>query len=208
MQKLSGGNPASISASPNIAAMVIFFAIRYRRKSDNQVGSNFENSAFLEITWTVIPLLIALFSFGWGVKVFFRLYRPPANAIEYQVTGKQWMWKIQHPTGQREINELHVPVGQPTRLVMTSEDVIHSWAMPVAGVKTDAVPGRLNELWLELDEPGMYYGQCSELCGVLHGFMPITIRAVTAEEFDTWVGQQQAAMGITSTVDVAAAAQN
>ena len=80
--------------------------------------------------------------------------------------------------------------------------------MPVAGVKTDAIPGRLNELWIELDEPGMYYGQCSELCGVLHGFMPIMIQAVTPAEFETWVGQQQAAMGITSTVDVASAAQN
>ena len=170
-----------------IALMVIVFAVRYRRKADNQVGSNFENSAFLEITWTVIPLLIALFSFGWGVKVFFRLYRPPANAIEYQVTGKQWMWKIQHPTGQREINELHVPVGQPTRLVMTSEDVIHSFFVPAFRAKADVLPGRQSSIWFTPTKVGRYHLFCTEFCGTEHSGMIGWVTVQTQEEYQAWL---------------------
>ena len=170
-----------------IALMVIVFAIRYRRRADNQVGSNFENSAFLEITWTVIPLLIALFSFGWGVKVFFRLYRPPVNAIEYQVTGKQWMWKIQHPTGQREINELHVPVGQPTRLVMTSEDVIHSFFVPAFRAKADVLPGRQSSIWFTPTKVGKYHLFCTEFCGSEHSGMVGSIIVHTEEEYQAWL---------------------
>ena len=170
-----------------IAAMIVFFAIRYRRSSDNQVGNNFENSALLEITWTLIPLLIALFSFGWGVKVFFRLYRPPANAIEYQVTGKQWMWKIQHPTGQREINELHVPIGQPTRLVMTSEDVIHSFFVPAFRVKADVVPGRQSSVWFTPTKAGRYHLFCTEFCGTEHSGMIGWVTVQTQEEYQAWL---------------------
>ncbi len=170
-----------------IALMVIVFAIRYRRKAGNQVGSNFENSAFLEITWTVIPLLIALFSFGWGVKVFFRLYRPPANAIEYQVTGKQWMWKIQHPTGQREINELHVPIGQPTRLVMTSEDVIHSFFVPAFRAKADVLPGRQSSIWFTPTKLGRYHIFCTEFCGTEHSGMIGWLTVQSQEEYQAWL---------------------
>ena len=170
-----------------IAAMVIFFAIRYRRKSDNLVGSNFENSAFLEITWTVIPLLIALFSFAWGVKVFFRLYRPPADAVEYQVTGKQWMWKIQHPTGQREINELHLPLGRPARLVMTSEDVIHSFYVPAFRAKADVLPGRQSSLWFTPTKTGRFHIFCAEFCGTEHSGMIGTVVVQSPEEYEAWV---------------------
>ncbi|MDQ1346674.1 MAG: cytochrome c oxidase subunit 2, partial [Acidobacteriota bacterium] len=170
-----------------IAAMIIFFAIKYRRRSDNQVGSNFENSAFLEITWTLIPLLIALFTFGWGLKVFFRLYRPPTNAVEYQVTGKQWMWKIQHPTGQREINELHVPIGQPTRLVMTSEDVIHSFFVPAFRVKADVVPGRQSSIWFTPTKAGRYHLFCTEFCGTEHSGMIGWVTVQSQEEYQAWL---------------------
>ena len=170
-----------------IAAMIIFFAIKYRRRSDNQVGSSFENSAFLEITWTLIPLLIALFTFGWGLKVFFRLYRPPTNAVEYQVTGKQWMWKIQHPTGQREINELHVPIGQPTRLVMTSEDVIHSFFVPAFRVKADVVPGRQSSIWFTPTKAGRYHLFCTEFCGTEHSGMIGWVTVQSQEEYQAWL---------------------
>ena len=116
----------------------------------------------------MIPLLIALFTFAWGVKVFFRLYRPPAGAIEYQVTGKQWMWKIQHPTGQREINELHLPVGQPVALTMTSEDVIHSFFVPAFRAKADVFPGRYTTIWFTPTKPGRYHLFCAEYCGTEH----------------------------------------
>lgn len=170
-----------------IALMVIVFAIRYRRKAGNPVGSNFENSAFLEITWTVIPLLIALFSFGWGVKVFFRLYRPPANAIEYQVTGKQWMWKIQHPTGQREINQLHVPIGVSIKLTMTSEDVIHSFFVPAFRVKADVLPGRYTTLWFKATEKGTYHLFCTEYCGAEHSKMIGQVVVMDREEYQAWL---------------------
>lgn len=170
-----------------IAAMVIYFAIRYRRTSENQVGSNFENSAFLEITWTVIPLLIALFTFAWGLKVFFSLSRPPANSVEYQVTGKQWMWKIQHPTGQREINELHVPIGQPTTLIMTSEDVIHSFFVPAFRAKTDVLPGRQSSIWFTPTKAGRYHLFCTEFCGTEHSRMIGWVTVQSQEEYQAWL---------------------
>lgn len=170
-----------------IAIMVIYFAIRYRRTSTNQVGSNFENSAFLEITWTVIPLLIALFSFGWGLKVFFRLYRPPANAIEYQITGKQWMWKMQQPTGQRELNELHLPLGRPARLVMTSEDVIHSFFVPAFRVKADVLPGRQSSVWFTPTKEGRYRIFCTEFCGTEHSGMIGWVVVQPEEDYQAWL---------------------
>ncbi|MEO7793322.1 MAG: cytochrome c oxidase subunit II [Thermoanaerobaculia bacterium] len=170
-----------------IAAMVLYFAVRYRRTSTNQVGSNFENSAFLEITWTVIPLLIALFTFAWGLKVFFSLSRPPANAVEYQVTGKQWMWKIQHPTGQREINELHGPIGQPTKLIMTSEDVIHSFFVPAFRAKADVVPGRLSSIWFTPTKAGRYHLFCTEFCGTEHSGMIGWVTVQSQEEYQAWL---------------------
>lgn len=176
-----------------IALMVIVFAVKYRRRNPDQVGSSFENSAFLEITWTVIPLLIVLFTFGWGLKVFFGLSRPPADAVSYYVTGKQWMWKLQHPTGQREINELHVPVGQPTRLVMTSEDVIHSFFVPAFRVKADVVPGRTTSLWFTPTKPGRYHLFCTEFCGTEHSRMIGSIVVQEPGDYQAWLAGAPAA---------------
>jgi cytochrome c oxidase subunit II len=170
-----------------IAGMIVYFAVKYRRRSPDSVGSNFENSALLEVTWTVIPLLIALFTFGWGLKVFYRMYRPPSNAVEYLVSGKQWMWKIQHPTGQREINELHVPLGQPTRLVMTSEDVIHSFFVPAFRVKADVVPGRVSSLWFTPTKAGRYHLFCTEFCGIEHSTMIGWVTVQSPEEYREWL---------------------
>lgn len=176
-----------------ICLMIIVYAVKYRRKNPDDVGSSFENSAFLEITWSVIPLLIVLFTFGWGLKVFFRLSRPPANAVDYYVTGKQWMWKIQHPTGQREINSLHVPVGQPTRLVMNSEDVIHSFFVPAFRVKADVVPGRTASLWFTATKPGRYHLFCTEFCGVEHSKMIGTVVVQEPAEYQAWLADAPAA---------------
>ena len=101
-----------------------------------------DGSLALELTWTIIPLLITVVMFGWGAQVFFHLNRPPDNSMNVAVVGKRWMWKLQHPTGQREINELHVPLGRPVRLTITSEDTIHSFFIPAFRIKKDAVPGR------------------------------------------------------------------
>jgi len=170
-----------------IAAMVIVFAIRYRRRSADEVGSKFDESPILEVTWTVIPLIIVLVTFAWGAKVYFRLYRPPANALEYNITGKQWMWKTQHPTGQREINELHLPVGQPVRLTMTSEDVIHSFYVPAFRAKADVVPGRYTTMWFTPTKTGRYHLFCAEYCGAEHSRMGGWITVQEPEEYQQWL---------------------
>lgn len=170
-----------------IAVLVVVFALRYRRRTPDQVGARFDESALLEITWTVIPLVIVLFTFAWGAKVYFRLYRPPAGAVEYGITGKQWMWKVQHPTGQREINELHLPVGQATRLTMTSEDVIHSFFVPAFRVKADVVPGRYTTMWFKPTKPGRYRLFCTEYCGTEHSRMIGWVVVQEPEEYQRWL---------------------
>ena len=170
-----------------IAVMVLYFAIRYRRREPDEVGSNFNHSTVLEVVWTTIPLLIVLFTFGWGAKVYFKLYRPPADAVQYYVTGKQWMWKTQHPTGQREINELHVPLGQPTKLLMTSEDVIHSFFVPAFRTKADVVPGRYTQIWFTPTKTGRFHLFCAEYCGAEHSRMGGWITVMEAEEYQKWL---------------------
>ncbi|HEX9799481.1 MAG TPA: cytochrome c oxidase subunit II [Thermoanaerobaculia bacterium] len=170
-----------------IAALVLVFALKYRRRSPDQVGTRFDESPLLEIVWTVIPLVVVLFTFAWGAKVYFRLYRPPAGAVEYHVTGKQWMWKTQHPTGQRELNELHLPVGQPTKLLMTSEDVIHSFFVPAFRVKADVLPGRYTTMWFTPTKPGRYHLFCTEYCGAEHSRMIGWITVQEPEEYQRWL---------------------
>ncbi len=140
-----------------IAALVVLFAIKYRRRHDNEVGAAIHGSLALELLWTVIPFLITMVMFAWGAKVFFDLYRPPAGAMEIYVVGKQWMWKAQHMDGMREINELHVPVGRPVKLIMGAEDVLHSFYIPAFRVKADVIPGRYNVLWFTATKPGRYH---------------------------------------------------
>jgi len=170
-----------------IAALVLVFALKYRRRSPDQVGTRFDESPLLEIVWTVIPLVVVLFTFAWGAKVYFRLYRPPAGAVEYHVTGKQWMWKTQHPTGQRELNELHLPVGQPTKLLMTSEDVIHSFFVPAFRVKADVLPGRYTTMWFTPTKPGRYHLFCTEYCGAEHSKMIGSVIVQTPGDYERWL---------------------
>jgi cytochrome c oxidase subunit 2 len=125
-----------------IFALIFVFAIKYRRRSEHQRVGEIGNALPLEIAWTVVPFLLMMVMFSWGASVFFEMSRPPDDALNVYVVGKQWMWKTQHLEGQREINELHVPLGRPVRLTMTSEDVIHSFFMPAFRVKFDVLPGR------------------------------------------------------------------
>ena len=154
-----------------IAGLVVVFAIKYRRRHDDEVGAAIHGSLALELLWTFIPFVITMVMFAWGAKVFFDLYRPPAGAMEIYVVGKQWMWKAQHMDGQREINELHVPVGRPVKLIMGSEDVIHSFFIPAFRVKADVIPGRYNTLWFTATKPGRYHLFCAEYCGTKHSGM-------------------------------------
>ena len=170
-----------------IGGLVVVFAVKFRRRHHDEIGVAIHGSLALELLWTIIPLGIAMVMFAWGAKVFFDVYRPPAGAMEIFVVGKQWMWKVQHADGQREINELHVPVGRPVKLVMGSEDVIHSYFIPDFRVKADVIPGRYNTMWFTATKPGRYHLFCAEYCGTKHSGMIGWITAMEPLEFQAWL---------------------
>jgi cytochrome c oxidase subunit 2 len=170
-----------------IAGSMAFFAAKYRRRHDAELGVAIHGSLALEILWSVIPFFIVMGMFAWGAKVFFDLYRPPAGAMEIFVVGKQWMWKIQHMEGHREINELHVPVGRPVKLIMGSEDVIHSFYIPAFRVKADVIPGRYNTLWFQATKPGSYHLFCAEYCGTKHSGMTGRVVAMEPADYQAWL---------------------
>ena len=170
-----------------ISSVLIFFVIRYRRRTPYEIPRPIAGSHKLETVWTVIPFIIAMTIFGWGARVYFDQYKPPTNAIEIYVVGKQWMWKIQHATGQREINQLHVPVGRKIKLIMTSEDVIHDFFVPAFRTKADVVPGRYTMMWFEPTTPGTYHLFCAEYCGMNHSGMIGSVIVMEPREFDNWL---------------------
>jgi cytochrome c oxidase subunit 2 len=175
-----------------IAALVVIFAVKYRRRHDNQIGKQIHGGLALELLWMIIPFGITMVMFSWGAKVFFDLYRPPVGAMEIFVVGKQWMWKVQHMDGQREINELHVPVGRTVKLIMGSEDVIHSFYIPAFRVKADVIPGRSNALWFEATKPGTYHLFCAEYCGTKHSGMIGSVTAMEPADFQAWLSAGRA----------------
>ena len=177
-----------------ISATLIFFVIRYRRRTPYEIPRPVAGSHKLETLWTLIPFVIAMTMFGWGAHVYFEQYKPPKNAIEVYVVGKQWMWKLQHATGQREIDELHVPMGRKIKLIMTSEDVIHDFFVPAFRTKADVVPGRYTTLWFEPTTPGTYHLFCAEYCGMNHSGMIGSVIVMEPREFDNWLSGSVGAM--------------
>ncbi len=180
-----------------IAAMT-FFAIRYRRQPGNEVGHDIHGSTALEIFWTAIPFVILMFVFAWGASLYFKLSRPPEDAMEVFVVGRQWMWKIQHMEGRREINTLHVPLGRPIKLTMTSEDVIHAFYVPAFRVKADVVPGRYTTLWFEPTQTGEFHLFCAEYCGTEHSRMGGSVIVMQPAEYEAWLAGAQAGGGTPS----------
>ena len=170
-----------------IFLLVVVFALKYRRRSDDERPRAIHGSLVLEAFWTVVPLGIALVIFVWGTYLYYVISRPPAAAMEVYVVGKQWMWKLQHPTGQREINELHVPVNRPVRLTMTSEDVIHSFYVPAFRIKADVVPGKYTSTWFEATKTGEYHLFCAEYCGTSHAVMGGRIVVMEPAEYERWL---------------------
>jgi len=170
-----------------VTMLVVFFTLRYKRRHADEVGADIHGSLILELTWTFIPFVLAMAMFGWGAKVFFELARPPRNAMEIFVVGKQWMWKVQHPDGTREINQLHVPIGRPVRITLGSEDVIHDFFVPAFRVKMDAVPGKLTTLWFEATKPGTYHIFCAEYCGTKHSGMIGEVIAMQPHDYEAWL---------------------
>jgi cytochrome c oxidase subunit II len=172
-----------------IAAFLIYSAIRYRRRHENEMGNQRRNYIPAEVAWIVLPFIAFMGMFAWGAKLYFEIERPPDNAITMYVVSKQWMWKLQHPEGQREINELHIPVGRPVKLLMTSEDVIHSFFVPAFRTKQDVLPGRYTMTWFEATKPGKYHLFCAEYCGTKHSGMIGWIYAMEPHDYQRWLTQ-------------------
>ena len=177
----------SVAFTIPIAVAIFYFAIKYREREKYATPDELHGSIVLETTWSIIPFIISMTIFLGGAYVYFNQYTPPQDAMEIYVVGKQWMWKIQHGTGQREINELHVPVGRRIKLTITTEDVLHDFFVPAFRTKVDAVPGRYTYLWFEPTKPGKYHLFCAEYCGLNHSGMGGYIYVMEQRDFDNWL---------------------
>ncbi len=175
-----------------IFGLLIFMVVKYRRKHPDEYPEGTKTSMALELTWTFIPLAISMVMFFWGAKLYVHMSRPPEGAMEIAVKGKQWMWDVQHQTGKREKNELHVPIGRPIKLRMTSEDVIHSFSIPAFRAKHDVVPGRYTEMWFTPTQTGSFYLFCAEYCGAQHSGMVGRVVAMEEQEYAAWLANSVA----------------
>jgi cytochrome c oxidase subunit 2 len=167
--------------------VIFFFAVKYRRRPDNELAQEIEPPKILELIWMVVPAILFMGFFVWGAWVYFREQRVPDNAIDVYVTGRQWMWKFQHAGGQREINTLHVPVNRAVRMTMASEDVIHSLYFPAFRVKADVLPNRYRTLWFEATRTGSYHIFCAEYCGTQHSGMIGWVHVMEPTEYQRWL---------------------
>lgn len=170
-----------------IFILLFVFAIKYRRRSPDEVPEQIHGSLPLEITWTVIPLVIVIVLFIWGVDLFVRDVSPPSGAVHVYVVGKQWMWKLQHPEGPQEINELHIPVGEPVELILTSQDVIHDFSVPAFRVKIDVLPDRYRILWFTATRTGRFHLYCDQYCGTFHSQMRGFVDVMTPRDYEHWL---------------------
>jgi cytochrome c oxidase subunit II len=169
-----------------IFVCLIYFAARYRHRPGVR-AEQIEGSTALEITWSTIPFLIFMVIFAWGAVVYFKERTPPADSTEVYIVAKQWMWKAEHAEGQREINELHVPVGRDVKLIMTSQDVIHSFFVPAFRLKQDVLPGRYTVEWFRATKPGVYHLFCAEYCGTQHSGMVGDIVVMEPAQYEAWI---------------------
>jgi cytochrome c oxidase subunit 2 len=207
-----------------VLALLLYVCVRFRA-SANAAPSRRTHNTLLEIAWTAVPVLILVVIAIPSFKLLYYMDRIQDPELTIKAIGHQWYWSYEYPDdgdftfdaylvadedlqpGQPRLlatdNAVVLPVDTDIRVLITATDVLHSWAVPAFGVKTDGVPGRINETWLRIEEPGMYYGQCSELCGDYHGFMPIMVRAVSKDEYDAWTKQAQEEFARAGNVDVA-----
>lgn len=199
-----------------VMSLLLWIIVRYNAKA-NPVPSKTTHHTGLEVVWTVVPVLILIMISIPSVKLLYHQLEIPKPDLTIKAVGHQWYWSYEYPDNgnftfdanlvtadaaeakEKNVirlldtdNEVVLPVGKNIRIQVTAVDVIHSWTIPSFGIKHDGIPGRVNESWFNIDKPGIYYGQCSELCGVKHGYMPIKVRAVSPEEFDKWVAEAQA----------------
>jgi cytochrome c oxidase subunit 2 len=170
--------------------LLTYFAVRYRHGSNaDRLGPTVKSWRW-EVGWTTASLLIFVGLAVWGAKLYLLRYEPPADALQIFIVGKQWMWKAQHPGGQREIDALHVPAGRDVRLVMASQDVIHSFYVPALRLKQDVVPGRYESLWFRADNPGQYHIFCAEYCGTDHAHMGGWLTVMEPRDYAGWLRAQ------------------
>ncbi|HXX01335.1 MAG TPA: cytochrome c oxidase subunit II [Candidatus Acidoferrales bacterium] len=169
-----------------IFTAVLYFAARYRHRP-GVPAEQIEGSIPLELTWSIIPLCVFMAIFLWSAVVYFRLRTPPRDSTEVYVVAKQWMWKLEHAEGQREINELHVPVGRDVKLIMTSQDVIHSFFVPEFRMKQDVLPGRYTMAWFRATKPGTYHLFCTQYCGTQHSGMIGSIIVMEPAQYEAWM---------------------
>ncbi len=169
-----------------VTAVLITFCFLYRRRSEDERTPRILGSTVIEIIWTTIPFLIFIAFFVWGIKIFQVHLTPPDDAMEINVVGKQWMWKVQHPEGEREINSLHIPVNRAIKINLTSEDVIHDFGIPAFRNKIDAVPGRTMSTWYYPTEVGVYHIFCDQYCGQGHSAMVGKVYVMEQKDYEEW----------------------
>jgi cytochrome c oxidase subunit 2 len=173
-----------------VALLLVYFAIRYRRRSDDYIPPRILGAHRFEVMCIGSLFLLFMVIFAWGGWTYFSMVRPPDNAMEVYVVGKQWMWTVQHPDGAREINELHIPVNQPVKLLMTSEDVIHDVWIPAFRAKQDVLPGRYTVLWFQATKPGRYHLNCAQYCGTEHSTMVGWVEVMERTDYDAWLSRK------------------
>ncbi len=170
-----------------VVILVVYFAVKYRDDTGLKIGAPITGSIPLEIGWSLVPFFVAMAIFVWATVVFFQIVRPPDQTLELYATGKRWMWRIQHVTGHREINQLHVPVGRPIKVTFTSEDVLHDLYIPAFRVKADAIPGRYSSIWFTPTKTGEYHLFCAEYCGTRHSGMIGTVYVMEPDDYQAWL---------------------
>jgi len=195
-----------------VLALLVWVMVRYNKKA-NPTPATWSHNTTIEVIWTVVPVLILMFIAIFSFRLLYAYHDMPKPYMTVKATGYQWYWGYEYPDNgisefvsnilpedkAKEKNvpyllaatePLVVPVGKPVRVIVTGADVIHAFAVPAFGIISDAVPGRLNETWFKVEKPGVYYGNCRELCGVDHAYMPIEVHAVSQAEFDAWVASK------------------
>ena len=179
----------SIFFSALIFLLIFYFAVKYRRRSKDEAPPKNQiiNNVPLEITWTVIPIILVAIMYFWGAKIFVSNAEPPKGSMEVFVIGKQWMWHVEHTNGKREINALHIPVDVPVKLTMTSQDVIHDFSVPAFRMKMDVLPDRYTTEWFEATKTGKFRLFCDQYCGMGHALMRGWVYVMTRDDYERWL---------------------
>ncbi|HEY2708521.1 MAG TPA: cytochrome c oxidase subunit II [Caulobacteraceae bacterium] len=187
-----------VALTAPVFILITVFAFRYRRGSGADRTHRPSGNVLVETSWMVIPFLLALGFFAYAAKLYLDLGQPPANSIVIDVVAKQWMWKFEHPGGQREIDDLHVPAGRDVRLSMISQDVIHSFFVPALRIKQDVLPGRYTSLWFNADRPGVYDLRCAQFCGMDHSLMIGRLVVLSPAQYASWLAEAGGSGDLTS----------